>query len=239
MATADRASYRDRLDFLHRIDREVVIAHNSDEWHDARRGRLTASVRASTIYSFGAKGIKTLRDTVNAELSDGWDRKRLEVEAMEWGTDHEPQALAALAFHLGVFIDEPGLVFHMDLPYVAATPDGLFVDGNKLVSVQAKCPMKPALHLEHVYKTKPLKPQYLRQVQWEAWVTRADRILFASFDPRQPAATQLALREIPVDLDMRERFRQNALRFEEIMDGGPLPTEGRIVGYNGIPELVT
>lgn len=230
---SDRLTYRERLDWLHPIEPGAFIRPNTPDWYTARRGRLTASARAETIYRWRAPEIACVSREVDRELGSNWKHERFTNEAMEWGNAHEAQALAALALDLGVEVREVGLIFDHEFPFIAGTPDGVYTEGNGLVSVQVKCPFNSQNHLKTLYGGG-LKTQYLYQVHWEAMLLRADKILFVSFDPRQPAATQLVKVPIPIDLDIRRQFRENAIRFEEIMDGGPAPLDVRPVG---IPTL--
>lgn len=230
----ETVSYRDRLEWVHPIDPYAFIQSNTPEWYNARRGRLTASVRAETMIRWRAPEIACLSREVDRELSSSWKHERITNEAMQWGNNHEAQALAALSLDLGVEVRDVGLIFDSEFPFVAGTPDGVYTEGNGLVSVQVKCPFNPQNHLKTLYGGGAIKHQYFYQVQWEAMLLRADKVMFVSFDPRQPAATQLVKVPIPVDLDIRRQFRENAARFERIMDGGPAPIDAKPIG---IPTL--
>lgn len=211
-------SYRERLDWVHPIEPGAYIQANTPAWYNARRGRLTASTRAETINRWRAPEIMCMAREVDRELSDSWKHERITNVAMSWGNDHEAQALAALELDIGHSVREVGLIFDSEFPFVAGTPDGAYVEDNTLVSVQVKCPYNPQNHLKTLYNGGAIKSQYFYQVQWEAMLLRADKIMFVSFDPRQPAATQLVKVPIPVDLDIRKQFRENAARFERIMN---------------------
>jgi len=230
--------WRERLAEIHTIKPGEVLTANTPSWYNARRGRITASVRAQTVAEWRPADLRAMRSEILSELHPEWIREHKTNEAMRWGTAHEAQAIAAVSLRIGAFVEEPGLMFDPDLPYMAATPDGLYEGEIGLVSLQVKCPFNPRRHLDNVYGQGSIKRQYWYQVQFEAMISGAKAILFASYDPRQPEATQLKLIDIPVDVDMQRQFRQNAIRFEEIMEGAPAPADGRVVGYNGIPRLI-
>lgn len=188
----------------------------SEEWRQARRGRLTASGAAYPIKVFG-KGIETLRLKILDALRPEWQWRELSLPQLEWGREYEPAAIARVELDLGAEVVDPGCLFHPELPYCSATPDGI-IDGH--ISLQIKCPHNPQVHLKTFYGEK-LKPLYYCQVQFEAWVANCDQIIFASFDPKQPAATRLAIREIEIDLRLQETFDTNARRFKALIEGRP------------------
>lgn len=218
-----------RLDEIFPRDGEY-IEPLSERWIQARRGRLTASSAAYPIKVYG-KAIVGLRDKLMAQMQDDYEWAELDLPALRWGRDYEKAALASIDLKLGTELVEPGTLFHPEFPFCSATPDGL-IDGH--ISVQIKCPHKAAIHLETLYG-KPLKPLYANQVQWEAWVSGADQILFASFDPEQPLSTRLYLREIPVDRELFGLFERHVKKFRNYLEGRG--SHHSTVTPIGIPEL--
>jgi hypothetical protein len=233
MATSDNVGWVGRLNEIHPITREHIRA-NTPEWYNARRGRLTASTRAMLVTDKSAW--PTMLKEIKYELSDNWKHEHRDSVAMKWGRDNEPRALGTLELQLGIEIEDPGLIFHPEMPFVAGTPDGVFLRDGKRVSLQIKCPYNPQRHLDSIY-SKAIKEQYWFQVQWEAWLLAAHEILFVSYDPRQPLATQLALIDIPIHVDTQARFRQYALQFEELVNSGVRPAAGNLSIDGGIPDL--
>jgi hypothetical protein len=224
-----------RLHEIHPLSTAYIKA-NTPEWYNARRGRLTASTRAQLIYQ--KEGWPTMLREIEAELDPNWKHEPRESVAMNWGRDNEARALAMLELELCITIDDPGLIINANWPFIAGTPDGMFRKPNgRLVSVQVKCPYNPQRHLDNVYGGGSIKQQYFYQVQWEAMLLGADDILFASFDPRQPLKTQLAIIDVPVSVDIQNRFLQNALEFQKAVDSGISPAVGRMRVDSGIPEL--
>lgn len=226
--------YTDRLNQIHPIVPGEYIKANTTDWYNARRGRLTASTRAMLVLDKGAW--PTMLKEVRHELSPNWKHEHRDSVAMSWGRDNEPRALGTLELQLGIDITDPGLLFHPELPFVAGTPDGVFERNGKIVSLQIKCPYNPKRHLDHIY-SKSIKEQYWFQVQWEAWLLDAEEILFVSYDPRQPLATQLGLIDIPIHVDTQKRFMHHALEFSELVNSGSTPVTGKMSIDGGIPEL--
>ena len=225
------------LNQTHQIVPGQYIKSNTPEWYNARRGRLTASTRAELIHN--RQGLGALREEIERELSLDWERNTYDNEAMAWGRNNEAGALASLELHTGLLIRDPGLIFHPQLPFVAATPDGsaLDEDGHR-VSIQIKCPFNQQRHLDTLYGSRPVKRQYWFQVQWEAWLLGASKILFVSYDPRQPLSAQLALVWVPVSIDTQTRFEENARAFQRYVDGEAVLSGGQISVLPGhIPEV--
>lgn len=231
------SSWVERLNEIHTVVPGQRIKTLTPEWYNARRGRLTSSVRARTIHH--GKGFPALAVHIEEELSPDWTQSSYSGEHTEWGNEHEAGALASLELHTGHQIFEPGLLFHPTMPYVAGTPDGVAIaESGRRICVEIKCPSKPEYHRDNLYGGGKIKRQYWFQVQWEAWLLDAESIIFASYDPRQPFSTQLAVIDIPICLDTRRRFEQNALAFQRYFDGDDRPVEGRLTVMPGhIPEV--
>lgn len=204
----------------------------SERWRQARRGRLTASRHAAIIANRTARGWKALAERIEAELHPDWQWSEVDVPALRWGQDHEAEAIGNVELALGVDVVDPGLLFHPELIYVAATPDGL-IDGT--CSLQLKCPINSEIHLNTLY-TREIGSVYAHQIQWEAWVSGASEIIFASYDPRQPMKAQLAVVPVPVDRELFRTFDANVREFAELFDAGKSLAEGR-TRVEGIPDL--
>jgi hypothetical protein len=224
-----------RLDWIARLDEIFVPAPGqiiktlSPEWWQARRGRLTASTRASVIGNMKPNSLRTLIAKLQDELSPDWvQTDGYSGQATERGNKLEPQAIADVEFETASETYEPGLVFHPDRPYCSATPD--FFIGSDITG-QIKCPLKEEFHLDFVHNRK-IPSGYMWQIQWEAWCARRPKILFVSFDPRQPMATRSAI--IPVDANpvTQALFESNTDRFKEIFETGTNPADVNFGGFH-------
>lgn len=214
------------------------IVANTPDWYRARRGRLTASKRAEIIGEYHPPAIAAMAEELTQELSDDWKRKTFSNEAMDWGRNYERQALTSLELELGLLDEmrEPGLLFHPQRPYVGATPDAFIQYPNKLVTVQVKCPYNPKNHAKVRYE-QAISVTYWHQVQWEAWVSGADEILFVSYDPRQPVVSQLVLLPIPVHVGMRNQYAQNCDKFKKFFETGAQTATARPAGLASYDNL--
>lgn len=197
----------------------------TEEWRLARRGRLTASTRPPKVMN--RRSWPTLKRDILAELSPDYRWSEMDLPAMQWGRDHEKAALSNLELMLGLDGEfwEPGFMLHPTRPYVGATPDGLIdvraTSGPSAIfrtTVQVKCPYKTDNHMRTVLSNY-IADQYWMQVQWEAWVSRAQHILFVSYDPRVSFRQQLATVPVEVDYDLQKQFATACDAFHEFMDG--------------------
>lgn len=197
----------------------------SERWRLARRGRLTASQRAEIIYKRNPKSWNLLIDKINAELEPDYFKDEVRnVKALDWGRKYEPVAISNIMLDHGRDVVDPGLIFHTQHPWMAATPDGSIRDGGRRISIQIKCPYDSKNHLDMLY-SKKVDPTYFYQCQWEAMIDGADDIEFYSFDIRQPLVSRLVRINMPVQSEIVDRLYKNALEFGDLFcSGQKLPT---------------
>lgn len=216
----------------------------SERWRLARRGRLTASQRAEIIYKRNPKSWNLLIDKLNAELDpDYWRDEVRGVKALDWGRKYEPIAIANIMLDHGRDVIDPGLIFHPQHPWMAATPDGSIRDKGRRISIQLKCPYDSKNHLDLLYAKDVYKadPTYFYQAQWEAMIDGADDIEFYSFDIRQPLVSRLVRIDMPVQAEIVDRMYRNALEFADLfcsgqkMQTGKTTPEGVILPH-GAPD---
>ena len=181
----------------------IDCEQRSDEWRAARLGKLTGSVAGAMMTK-----IKTGESAARRNL-----RVRLALErltnlsqestfvgaAMQWGIDHEPQAIAEYEARTGTilepvgFCDVPGLMAGCSLDSFIANREGL---------VEVKCP-ESATHLEYL-RTKKLPIDYYWQCLHNCWITGAKFADFVSFDPRFEERLQfLCVRFEPTALELQ------------------------------------
>lgn len=230
-------SWEARLDLVMPEDeirgRVSPIKSLTEEWFRARRGRCTASKRAETIAVGRAAGWKTMLTDVNYELSPRYSRDGFSNEAMQWGNDHENEALANAELELDADIFEPGFLLHPKYSYAGATPD--FFLGSDTTG-QIKCPYNSDNHTKYIYGAE-LNSTYHHQVQWEAWCSQRPKIIFISYDPRQPIVTRTHVMRLGANPALWDKFDQRLAEFKKLVDGGASPAAVKLVETIGIPEL--
>ena len=171
-----------------------VFKQGSVEWHLARCGKVTAS-RIDGIIATTKTGYASSRHNYMAELIaerlTGVPADSYSSPAMKWGTETEPPARDAYAFHTGADVTEIGFVFHPTIPESGASPDGLVGEHGL---VELKCP-NTATHIETLLGAS-VPRKYVSQMQWQMACTGRDWCDFASFDPRMPEDMRLFVRRL-------------------------------------------
>lgn len=158
------------------IHRTTIGQRNNLKWHEARRGRLTASNFGPVLKS--KKLSKTLLSRVLNETSQNLEG----VKAVAWGIDHEADAIKEFEKRKGILVNDSGIWISTS-GLLGASPDGL-VGENSIVEV--KCPYSkrnsslidaardPTFYLESVNNTLKLKEghHYYHQIQGQLYLSR-------------------------------------------------------------------
>jgi putative phage-type endonuclease len=174
----------------------VAVEQGTPEWHELRRGKVTAS-RVADILAKTKSGASASRQNYLIELALQRTTKTIEPSytnaAMEWGTATEPQARVAYEVATHNFVDQVPFVDHPTIKGFGCSPDGLVGDGL----LEIKCP-NSATHWEY-FKAKEPPKKYFIQMQAQMAVTGAKWCDFVSFDPRMPERSQLLIVNVPRD----------------------------------------
>jgi hypothetical protein len=207
------------------------MQQGSEEWKQARCGRVTASrvhdivaVTRSGGFTSGRKNY--LADLVIERLT-GQPAPSYQSAAMAYGTECEPEARLAYALAKGVEIEEVGFVPHPTIDMAGCSPDGL-VDKDGLVEI--KCP-NTATMIE-VLLGAPVNLSYASQCHFQMACTRRAWVDLVTYDNRLPPGMQMHIQRIHrddkiidsldievvqflIDLDatvdlLRKRYRQEA-----------------------------
>jgi putative phage-type endonuclease len=175
----------------------VAVQQGTDEWHELRRGKVTAS-RVADILAKTKTGASASRNNYLIELALQRVTKTIEPSytnsAMEWGTQTEPQARVAYEVATHNFVDQVAFVDHPTIEWFGCSPDGLVGDDGL---IEIKCP-NSATHWEY-YKSKEPPKKYWIQMQAQMAVTGRKWCDFVSFDPRMPERSQLLVVNVPRD----------------------------------------
>lgn len=173
------------------------IIQGSPEWHAIRCGKVTAS-RVADVMAKTKSGPAASRANYMAELIaerlTGTPAQSFTNVAMQWGTDHEPDARAAYEFRFDKNVTEVGFVVHPRIDASGCSPDGLVGDDGLC---EIKCP-QTATHLETLLG-QSVPGKYLAQIQWQLSCTDRSWCDFVSFDPRLPEMMQLFVYRVKRD----------------------------------------
>ena len=174
-----------------------MIEQGTPEWHELRRGKVTAS-RVADILAKTKTGPSTSRQNYLIELAIQRATGNIEPsytnEAMQWGVENEGQARVEYEVQSGSFVDQVGFVDHPDIPNFGASPDGLV---GSVGLIEIKCP-NSATHWSYIKVNSP--PQkYMTQMQAQMACTGREWCDFVSFDPRMPERSQLLVVRVQRD----------------------------------------
>lgn len=127
--------------------------------------------------------------------------------AMQWGIDHEAEALAAYEAATGAMVQAIGFCEHDDQP-VGTSPDG-FVGADGIVSI--KCP-ETATHIN--YLRAGVEPsEHAAQNTHELWLTGRAWVDFVSYDPRLPEDLRLFVLRVTRTAEQLEAYATEVKAF--------------------------
>jgi len=165
----------------------IILPHEqrSEEWFAARLGLPTASQFGKIITATGKKSAQFdgYANQLIAERITGEITQVTITEAMQRGTDLEPQARAWYELAPGETVVEVGLCLHDNINY-GASPDGLIGDHGLL---EIKCPMAKTM-VEYL-RDGVLPSAYVPQVQGQLWITDREWCDFLAWHPAMKPLT--------------------------------------------------
>ena len=156
------------------------LLQRHEDWVADRVGKITAS-RVKDISAKPRKG-KALNATMTTLLTErltGEIEDRRISDAMQWGIDNEPNAIAAYENITSSFVVGCGLIPHPTISMSGASPDGL-IDDDGLIEV--KCPNRDT-HTNTIL-TQKVPDEYMPQITWQLACTGRKWCDFVSYDPR-------------------------------------------------------
>lgn len=141
------------------------MEQKSEEWFEARRGKLTGSEVGAAL---GVNPWKTpealIRQMVRAY--HGADTEFTGNIATEYGENHEPLALMDYLGKTGNLVEECGFFVHPEYSWIGATPDGI-IDHDGMVEVKSPYSLRNKKGNDLVFKTAKVQPHYYAQMQVE------------------------------------------------------------------------
>ena len=188
-----------------------MSAQGTQEWHQERLGRATAS-RVADIIARTKSGYSASRANYAAQLVierlTGQVSDTYTNAAMQHGIDTEPNARAAYEFRYDVSVEQVGFIPHPRIAMSGASPDGQIGNDGLL---EIKCP-NSATHIEALL-TETVPEKYVTQIQWQLACTGRKWADYLSFDPRMPEAMRMFVKRIPRDDAMIEGLEKDVAAF--------------------------
>ena len=191
---------------------------HSQEWWDARLGKVTASRigdlmarnqprKGKPVGEWSAKHNNYLAEKV-AERITGKPRDRRKVASLDHRLDLEPDARAAYEFYYEHDVVTVGFIEHPRIPNAGASPDGL-VDSKG--GIEIKC-LDPEGHIELI-TAGGIDQDYLYQCQFGMACTDRDWWDFVAFCPEMPEEGRLWVQRVDRDDELIANVETNVIEF--------------------------
>lgn len=190
----------------------------SDDWLQARIGRLTGSVAADAMRTYKSdpkKFAASRRDLCTRLALERITGRSQEAEfsnaAVQHGVEREPVALARYEALSGEIVARTGFLSH-DEVLAGCSLDAAIMEGKRISGiVEAKCP-KSATHF-HYLRTREIPYDYRWQCLHNLWVSGAAWCDFVSFDDRFPEDLQYLCVRMERDPKVIREYEIQVLRF--------------------------
>ena len=187
------------------------MQQQTEEWYQARIGRVTAS-RVADLMAKTKSGPSASRENYMAQLIcerlTGARTEGFTSAAMMHGVDTEPQARMAYELMTGEAVVETGFTPHPTIAGFGASPDGL-VGSDGLIEI--KCP-NSATHIETLLDGK-VPSKYMIQMQVQMMCCGREWCDFVSFDPRMPGDMNFWMQRVFADPVMQENIKAEVIKF--------------------------
>ncbi|WP_402465706.1 lambda exonuclease family protein [Isoptericola aurantiacus] len=188
------------------------VIQGTDEWHDLRRGIVTAStvgklVTTSTLKVARNETSRGLVTSLVAERITGHTEPSPMTDDMWRGVEHEPHARVAYAKHTGADVAEMGFMAREEDGWrLGYSPDGLPGDDGL---IEIKCPRQKG-HL-HTILEDAVPPQYMAQVQAGLFVSGRAWCDYVSFCAGMP----LFIKRVHPDEQWHQAIQSAVEAFEQ------------------------
>ncbi len=153
------------------------MEQRTEEWHAARKGRITAS----SVGAILGHAPYATRDDVMRRMVREWVGAEPEFEgniATEYGTRNEAGALTEYVMETGNAVEAVGFITRED--WAGCSPDGLIGEEGGL---EIKCPFGLRKDETPAFKSIFDQPHYFDQVQFSIWVTNRSWWNFYQWSP--------------------------------------------------------
>jgi hypothetical protein len=140
----------------------------------------------------------------------------LQMNAMTWGNQYEPEAIRSYEEMTKETVTDAPFHFNSKIKGSGSSVDG-YVGNDGLI--ETKCPYNGINHIAALLYDE-IKPEYVKQIQKQLFDTGRQWCDFVSFDPRMKKEYQTKIIRIFPDEKMHIEFRANiesiVMKIEEI-----------------------
>ena len=186
-----------------------TIEQGSPEWHELRRGVITASRFKDVMAKGAGKTRKSYMVELAAEVLANEVVSMEPNKYMQWGTETEPMARDYYEIVSDNTVKEVAFIKHGTLN-CGVSPDGL-IDANG--GIEIKCP-KTTTQIETFLSGK-MPTSHKAQVQGCLWVSGRDFWDFVSFDPRIDGEAGYFIERIYRDEEYIKELEAAVIAFDE------------------------
>lgn len=180
----------------------------TEEWHQARLGKVTASKIADVMMKPATSGYQNYRSQLVCERLTGRPTETFKSAAMIHGTETEPQARAIYEMITGRDVAEVGFIDHPAIAMTGASPDGIVGDVGL---IEIKC-SQPTEHIR-LLTGGEIQRKYLLQMQWQMVCTGRKWCDFFNFNPDFPEDMQCFRQRVDRDEDLSREIEVSVSAF--------------------------
>ena len=188
------------------------IEQGTEAWLEIRRGKVTASKMKDVMAKGRGKEPSKTRQKYMTQLLverlTGQSEDFYVNAAMEWGTEHEPQARLVYEFLHDVEVKQIAFADHPTVEMFGASPDGLIGDDGGL---EIKCPLS-STHIEWMLADE-VPVEHVKQMMTCMAVTGRKWWDFMSYDPRMPQHLQTFVKRLDRDEQMVVKIEDATQKF--------------------------
>lgn len=175
------------------------------EWHEARRGIITASAMCKVMAKGeGKTRLRYMYDMIG-EIISGTPVESYTNADMERGHELEPEARSLYEIQTLSTVQQTGFIrSHEDIGGVGYSPDGL-IGHDGLLEIKTK---KPGLMVEILDK-QVIPTEHYKQIQCGLWVTGRKWLDFVAYCPGMP----LFVQRMDADAKFHQTMRVAVMEF--------------------------
>ncbi len=196
------------------------MEQKSDEWKDARRGKITASRFGDVLASPTTKRYQGYMEDLKNELMGVPDFDDDEKPWFQHGIEWEDEARGMYEWEQDIDVEEVGIIMHPEYDFISGSPDGLIgKDGG--IEIKSRKSLT-----QHTKSEKAgIDSQYKPQVQGYLWITGRKWWDFVSYYKSESGKTLLHVHRVDPDKKYHQKLKLACLDFWQQVKGGPVKPE--------------
>jgi hypothetical protein len=192
----------------------IEVEQNTNEWLEARKGKITGSKLKDIVVKRGnGKKIGFYQ-----LIADRLAIEEAYIDPRERGHSLEHEALEMFEKQTDLVVDKDvGLCVSDINENIAISPDGLIADddGKYTSAVEVKC-LGSARHIEAVLTDKVPDEYYAQAVQYFVVIDELEVLYFSFYDPRVTAKpfhiVQVTREDVEADVEFYRDYQKDTLK---------------------------